>query len=210
MQPSTGLYAILFVVNSATIDEIRLAFKRLSMKHHPDRGGDHAVFADITHAHDILSDPVKRKMYDETGATQDGPHPDAQAIGNLSRLLTAIINKEDVDYNNVIELMQGEIFNTLKTHHDNIATGERGNAVCEKVIKRTKAAEGHIIYGIQQGLISQNNMAIESNKASIVMLNRMLEILSDVNYVVDMKPEPTRTYWGSPQSGFGGSGYYPK
>jgi DnaJ family protein A protein 2 len=37
------------------------------MKHHPDRGGDHATFAAMTSAKDILTNTEKRQVYDRYG-----------------------------------------------------------------------------------------------------------------------------------------------
>lgn len=51
----------------ASTDDIRKAFKKLAVKHHPDRGGEAAKFKEINAAHEVLSDPEKRKLYDRYG-----------------------------------------------------------------------------------------------------------------------------------------------
>tara|TARA_B110000503_G_scaffold131065_1_gene205149 strand:+ start:242 stop:1054 length:813 start_codon:yes stop_codon:yes gene_type:complete len=56
-------YSILGVNRNATPEEIKKAYRKLAMTHHPDRGGDHSKFADINAAYDILSDPTKRQQY---------------------------------------------------------------------------------------------------------------------------------------------------
>lgn len=57
-------YTTLGVEKTATQEEIKKAFRKLAMKHHPDHGGDTEAFAEITAAYDILSDPQKRQEYD--------------------------------------------------------------------------------------------------------------------------------------------------
>ena len=52
------------VARTATADEIRQAYRRLASRHHPDRGGDTALFQEIQQAYDLLSDPQKRAQYD--------------------------------------------------------------------------------------------------------------------------------------------------
>ena len=57
-------YTILGVERSATQEEIKKAFRKLAMQHHPDQGGDNKKFAEITAAYEILSNPQKRQEYD--------------------------------------------------------------------------------------------------------------------------------------------------
>ena len=65
-------YKILGVNKNATEKEIRDAFRRLARKYHPDvNPGDkeaEAKFKEINEAYEVLSDPEKRKRYDQLGA----------------------------------------------------------------------------------------------------------------------------------------------
>jgi DnaJ-class molecular chaperone len=58
-------YSILGVSRNATEEEIKQAFRRQAMKHHPDRGGDSVLFQDINEAYSVLSDDNKRAEYDQ-------------------------------------------------------------------------------------------------------------------------------------------------
>jgi molecular chaperone DnaJ len=64
-------YEVLGVARSATDDELKKAFRRLAMKHHPDRNpGDHACeeqFKEAKQAYEVLADKQKRAMYDQHG-----------------------------------------------------------------------------------------------------------------------------------------------
>ncbi|BAY52300.1 heat shock protein DnaJ [Thermostichus vulcanus NIES-2134] len=64
-------YQILGVSKNATEAEIRQAFRRLARKYHPDLNpGDkeaEARFKEINEAHEVLSDPQKRRKYDQFG-----------------------------------------------------------------------------------------------------------------------------------------------
>jgi len=62
-----GLYKILEVDKNATDREIKKAFKKAALKHHPDRGGDAEKFKEVEKAKQILTDPQKRKLYDRYG-----------------------------------------------------------------------------------------------------------------------------------------------
>ena len=58
-------YAILGVPKTASAEEIKKAFRKAAMKHHPDRGGDQQRFKEINEAHEILSDREKRMQLDQ-------------------------------------------------------------------------------------------------------------------------------------------------
>jgi curved DNA-binding protein len=58
-------YSILNIPKTASVDEIKKAYRKLAMKHHPDRnGGDDTQFKKVQEAYDVLSDPTKKQQYD--------------------------------------------------------------------------------------------------------------------------------------------------
>lgn len=57
-------YSTLGIPRDADQDTIKAAFRKLAMKHHPDRGGDPNEFQKINQAYETLSDPDKRAQYD--------------------------------------------------------------------------------------------------------------------------------------------------
>lgn len=65
------LYEILGVSRNASDEEIKKAYRKLAMQHHPDRNpGDKKAeerFKEISHAYDILQEPQKRAAYDRMG-----------------------------------------------------------------------------------------------------------------------------------------------
>jgi DnaJ-class molecular chaperone len=60
-------YLILGISPNNSTKEIQCAFRRLAKKFHPDKagGGKTALFQDITEAYEVLSDPEKRKKYNQ-------------------------------------------------------------------------------------------------------------------------------------------------
>ena len=100
-------YEVLGVPRTATEKEIKAAFRKLARQHHPDvNQGDKQAeqrFKDVSEAHDVLSDPDKRKLYDafgtdwraaqaagadpaqagRQGGARRGPRVDYQAAGDI-------------------------------------------------------------------------------------------------------------------------------
>lgn len=78
-------YEILDVPKTASQDEIKKAFRKLAHKYHPDKGGgDEAKFKELNEAYQALSDPEKRKRYDQFGhAGAQGGFGGGQGFGGF-------------------------------------------------------------------------------------------------------------------------------
>src|SRR5258708_20612779 len=84
MAPTTSkkdYYETLGVKKSASAEDIRKAFRKLARKYHPDvNPGDKAAeekFKALSEANEVLSDPKKRKIYDQVGFYSDNTDPAA-------------------------------------------------------------------------------------------------------------------------------------
>ncbi|KAL1137626.1 hypothetical protein AAG570_009322 [Ranatra chinensis] len=75
-------YKVLGIHKSATVPEIRKAYKQLAKEWHPDKNDDPTAedkFVEITQAYDLLTDPERRKLYDTLGRVEESrPRRDPQ------------------------------------------------------------------------------------------------------------------------------------
>jgi molecular chaperone DnaJ len=69
MAQTKDFYSVLGVSSTASQDEIKKAYRKLAKKHHPDANANDTKaaerFKEISEANNVLSDPAKRKQYDE-------------------------------------------------------------------------------------------------------------------------------------------------
>ncbi|MCJ1356759.1 MAG: hypothetical protein MMC33_006755 [Icmadophila ericetorum] len=78
-EPPTSIdpYTVLKLPKTATLDDIKSTYKKLALRHHPDKVPDsersaaHTKFQEIAFAYAILSDPGRRSRYDSTGSTSE-------------------------------------------------------------------------------------------------------------------------------------------
>lgn len=79
--PTKDYYATLGVKKTASAEDIRKAFKKMARKYHPDvNAGDKTAeekFKTLSEANEVLSDPKKRKIYDQFGYYSDNITPEA-------------------------------------------------------------------------------------------------------------------------------------
>ena len=81
-------YVLLGVEREADDAAIKQAYRKLAKTAHPDSGGDADAFAKLQLAYDLLKDPVRRKVYDDTG--YDPQLADAKDLKGLIMLETLV------------------------------------------------------------------------------------------------------------------------
>src|SRR5688572_6591812 len=91
-------YDVLGVPRTASIAEIRAAYRAAAKTAHPDAGGTPEGFARLNAAHDLLTDPDARAFYDQTGKAATSaakPHPDAIPFQMIRNLLGHLLKHEE-------------------------------------------------------------------------------------------------------------------
>lgn len=96
-------YSVLGVDKNATQEEIKKAYRKLAIKHHPDKGGDAEKFKEISEAYETLSDPNKRHEY-------DNPTPNFFTRGNSPADFAQFFNSDLFNKRNFSNMRSEETF----------------------------------------------------------------------------------------------------
>jgi curved DNA-binding protein CbpA len=178
-------YDILEISPQASDEEIKKKFRTLAQRYHPDRvGGDEEKFKQVNLAYSILSDPVRKKLFDETGQYNVNPNLREEAINNLARLLSHFINQIDPDLENLIVCMKNDIYREKNTLSTQISVCISAIAKLEKFLKkirRKKDGENILKAFVASQIISQEN-SIKAHNRNLEVCDKMLEILEDYQY----------------------------
>lgn len=67
------MYEVLGISKDASPEDVKKAYRKLALKHHPDRGGDPEQFKKVQEAYEVLSDPKKRQNFDQFGSADAPP-----------------------------------------------------------------------------------------------------------------------------------------
>ena len=86
-------YELLGVKRRADEAEIKRAYRRAATQAHPDAGGTTDQFMLVREAYDVLSDPVRRRLYDHAGRRRPGERiaPAAPGLGRLAAAQSAYV-----------------------------------------------------------------------------------------------------------------------
>ena len=139
-EPEEDFYQLLGVSRDATPKEIKKAFRTLSLKYHPDRNpGDekaHEKYIRINRAHEVLTDPEKKEIYDiygEEGLSKEfnlqqrgkerGPDNRLDLYVDLEDLYNGLSKTIDIEKNVICSHCHGTGGKLGKTHQCPVCKG---------------------------------------------------------------------------------------
>lgn len=102
-------YEILEVDKDTSLEDIKLKYKQLANKHHPDKGGDSEKFILINLAYEILTDPIKRQSFDDFGNFFTDSSIIDESKQKLHDLFYEFINPHNPDSQDLIMTMSFEL-----------------------------------------------------------------------------------------------------
>lgn len=198
-------YDELGVARDATEAEIRKAYRTKAKIAHPDRNGDPTDWERISTSLAVLTDPKKRKTFDDTGRIEeDRPDNDrAAALQTIEMHMGNIINEfiqsqfrpdRDPRRMDVIKVIRGKILDEITAAKDGIKGGEKVVAFMRDMAKRfTKAKSSEddpIVRGLDRQIKSAEQQ-LSDIRANVRQREMALKILGDYRFQADSTPPRT-------------------
>lgn len=185
-------YKILGVPREATEDEIRKRYRALISANHPDRGGDRAMAADLNVAYEILTDPERRRAFDE-GRTDTPDTEEARVRGCLFEIFQGIYLGAD-DSADLIFLLTQELQKRIVKFEVEIRNAE--HAIARLAKRRSRLKNADILAPLLDQVDNSNKTNVANAKAILEILRKALEKAREFQYERD--PEAVRVYMLGP------------
>ena len=213
---SEDLYDILGVSREATPEEIKAAYRRAAMEHHPDRniGSEDAArekFQAVQNAYDVLSDPEKRAFFDQNGAAPSRKMDEWAALKEdaIQIFMEAVSSSgPNPSQQDLIGLMEQIIMGKQMTLRQALQQSESMIAKLEKLIPRVgrkaDAPGPNVISGFIEADVAAKRQQNERTREMIAHGEKLLEYVR--TYTFDREPPPAQPQWvnvtwGSPMGG---------
>lgn len=127
-------YDVLGVSRNATVEEVKLAFRKLAMQHHPDKNPDDPKasirFKEINSSYQVLSDPQRRAMYDRFG---HGAEAQGSPFGATGPFAGGVVDMSDLNIDGIL----GDLLGVF-----GVGRGDKGDIKRDMEITFEEAAFG--------------------------------------------------------------------
>jgi DnaJ-class molecular chaperone len=200
---SLDLYKTLGVAKDANDATIKKAYRKLSLKHHPDRNpGDPEAeqrFKDVQRAYLVLSDPDKRTMYDNGGTDEEAASPGAGKPTIQSVLTTAYVtligvlanNHQDPRYANIVDMMRQIIEQQIQNLKGDLNNAGRAQGFIETTLLRLSDPES-TFRNVLEDELSHLKDGMKKSEEMITLSKQAISYLRKCGYKVD--PPPTMNF----------------
>jgi DnaJ-class molecular chaperone len=179
-----NLYDELELYHTCSDEDIKRQYRSLAQQHHPDKGGDEERFKRIKLAYEVLSDPARRREYDETGKYHMDNSIRTQAMERLNNMISHFTGAINPEFDDLIVHMKNDIRRALTATENDIQA-------CNNVIRKLNIAlnkiklkqEGeNVLRGFTSNKIKQREDDLVNFKRNIQIFVLMLDILDDYHF----------------------------
>lgn len=184
----TDPYDILGVERDAGDAQLKAAYRRRAKTSHPDSGGDSQAFDRMQKAYELLLDPVRRKVFDETGYDIElADSVDLQALVIVEKLVTeTVLDEREPGSFDPVEHMQSTLSDEIRKVRFNKSELERHASRITLHLERLGKRPGKdVLAHMFRSRIKAIEEAIAEMEAKIEANKRASDMLTGYTYQVD-------------------------
>jgi DnaJ-domain-containing protein 1 len=190
------LYEDLGVDKEATADEIRKAYKKKAMQHHPDKDGDAIEFVKVAKAYEVLADPQRRAEYDKTGNSSNIEDPAHVVRRTAAEMILQAVEAHQIEHAGIIMACSDYVRQVLNNIKQQQTTVEESIKKLESAAKRLKTKNGEdFMAQVIASHISQKRQQILAGDKQIEQSMLILEFLGNCEFEND-EPAPVPSVSG--------------
>lgn len=195
----TDPYDILGVARDAGEEQIKAAYRKRAKAAHPDSGGDTETFSQLQKAYELLLDPVRRKVFDDTGYDVELTDAvDLQALVAIEKLITDMVldEREPGTFDPVAKMRAALLEEIRKAHFSKSELERHSNRInlhLDRLGKRPgKDVVGHMLRARIKAIataISETESKIGANERACDMLDGYLYVMDESHDEAELAPD---------------------
>ncbi|MBB5574322.1 MULTISPECIES: DnaJ domain-containing protein [Rhizobium] len=184
----TDPYEILRIGRDASEEQIKTAYRKRAKSTHPDSGGDVEAFGRLQKAYELLLDPVRRKVFDDTGYDVELTDAvDLQALVAIEKLITdMVLDEREPGTFDPVAHMRASLLEEIRKAHFSKSELERHSDRIRLHLDRLGKRPGKDVVGhMLRARIKAIATAISETEAKIDATERACDMLDGYLYVMD-------------------------
>jgi len=181
-------YVLLGIERDADVRAIRTAYRRAVKTAHPDRGGEAEAFGKLQAAYELLKDPVRRKVYDDTG--YDPQLADSKDLKGLMMLETLvnefILDEREPGSFDPVAAMRRKLSDDIVKNRFHILELERHRSRVRKHLDRLgRRPETDVLGSMLRARSQSIAEAIKNAEAQIEAIEQAYAMLEGYSYELE-------------------------
>lgn len=209
MTPAPDLYALLGVSKKARPAAVKKAYRKASLVHHPDRGGDRGQFERVHLAYEVLTDPDRRKKYDATGEVGPDPRIDnslavvAEALAPVFQQVLIHLVKQNLKAgeHDLAKMAREGCQQTRANYHGELQAQKRSAELLREAVGRFEQdGETNLLRSVAEMHLKQAEAAVVKLTEIVGHFDRAIEYLKKSKYRHKAKPVPFSNMYVSTSS----------
>jgi len=205
---SLNPWEILGLKEGASDKEIKKAFRRLAKEYHPDKGGDAAIFAQVSRAFALIKTKDARKKFEKD---QGRPEKSLNAMAMeviLLKIMAGIQKSQDIKdikYRSLIRLaeaaFQNDITKMKGDHKNNRQQIEVMNDIIDRFTYNGKAEEDFITHALKDE-VNSTKRVLRSIELQLRIAARALTLLDRYEFRQALRDRPNAFTWTTTSGSF--------